>query len=248
MRYFIELSYLGTHYHGWQLQPNAVSIQEKLEDAFSKILRSEIRIQGSSRTDTGVHARQQFASFEIEDLVMQLKDLIWKVNSYLPGDIAVQNIYQATEDQHARFDAENRKYIYRLHLKKDPFRSHNSLLFKRSLDLEKMNKAAEILFEYTDFECFSKVKTDVNTFNCTILEAEWKKKGDTLEFHIKANRFLRGMVRAIVGTLLDVGEGKKTLEDFREIIESKQRTKAGRAVEALGLTLEEVNYPKGYFK
>ncbi|WP_304234912.1 tRNA pseudouridine(38-40) synthase TruA [Jiulongibacter sediminis] len=247
MRYFVELSYLGTVYHGWQLQPNAVSIQEKLEDAFSKILRKEIRIHGSSRTDTGVHARQQYAYFDVEDIGMSFKDLVWKLNSFLPEDISINEIIPLADEAHARFDALSRKYIYRIHLKKDPFLISNSLFFRKPLDLEKMNEAAQILFEYEDFECFSKVKTDVNTFNCTIEEAHWVQNDHQLEFHIKANRFLRGMVRAIVGTLLDIGEGKMDINDLRSIIESKKRTRAGRSIEAIGLTLEEVNYPDNYF-
>lgn len=248
MRYFIEVSYLGTAYHGWQLQPNAISIQEVLEDGFSKILRTKIRIQGSSRTDTGVHARQQFAYFDAEEPTLSLNDLIWKVNSFLPDDVSLNQIIPVQSDAHARFDAESRKYIYRIHLRKDPFMIINSLLFRKPLDVGRMNRAAKILFEYNDFECFSKVKTEVNTFNCTIHEAEWFVNDHQLEFHIKANRFLRGMVRAIVGTLLDIGEGKKDENDLRRIIESKERTKAGRSIEAIGLTLEEVNYPQNYFK
>ncbi len=247
MRYFIEISYLGTAYHGWQLQPNAITIQEKLEDALSKILKQDVRIHGSSRTDTGVHARQQFAHFDIESLSIQKDHLIWKLNSLLPADISVNNIYKVSQDCHSRFDAENRKYIYRIHLKKDPFVIENSLYFRNGLDIEKLNNAALILFEYEDFQCFSKVKTEVNNFVCQISEAQWLLKGHHLEFHIKANRFLRGMVRAIVGTLLDIGMNKMNLDDLRSVIQSKDRTKAGSAAKAVGLTLEEVNYPVKYF-
>ena len=247
MRYFVELSYLGTAYHGWQFQPNAISIQEQLEDAFSKILRKEIRIHGSSRTDTGVHARQQYAYFDLDEINIPLKDLVWKLNSFLPKDISVNRLIQVHEDAHARFDAISRKYIYRLHLKKDPFLSLNSLFYRKSLDVNRMNKAAQVLFDFEDFQCFSKVKTDVTTFNCTIEEAYWTIKDYRLEFHIKANRFLRGMVRAIVGTLVEIGENKLDEDAFRGIIESKKRTRAGKSIEAIGLTLEEVNYPENYF-
>ncbi len=247
MRLFIELSYLGKNYHGWQIQPNAASVQEMLEEALSQILRTEIRIHGSSRTDTGVHARQQFAHFDLDHLSFTLNDLIWKLNSFLPADIAIRNIHQARPDAHSRFDALSRKYIYRLSLKKNPFRQDDVLYLKQAPDFDKMNEAAGLLMSYTDFECFSKVKTDVETFNCSITEARWFKNNELFEFHIRANRFLRGMVRAVVGTLLEVGLEKITVTDFDQIIQSKKRSNAGKTVEAHGLTLEEVSYPQNYF-
>lgn len=248
MRYFIEIGYLGTNYHGWQIQPNANSIQEELEKSLSTVLNLPIRIHGSSRTDTGVHARQQFAHIDLESLSISVSDLVWRLNSFLPKDISINGIHSLSETAHARFDATDRKYIYRINLEKDPFVLRNSLYFRKPLDLPMMNAAAQILFKHKDFQCFSKVKTEVNNFICTMEIAEWRQNGANLEFHIKANRFLRGMVRAVVGTLLDVGLGKISLEGFEDIILSKDRTKAGGAVKAHGLTLEEVNYPLNYFE
>jgi tRNA pseudouridine38-40 synthase len=247
MRYFLEISYLGTHYFGWQTQPRETSIQENLEKALSLILQENIKIHGSSRTDTGVHARQQFAHFDIAVLGISIIDLKWKLNSFLPKDISINKIHLAYETCHSRFDAINRKYIYRIHLQKDPFCIDNSFYFRKELDLRLMNKAAKILLLNTNYQCFSKIKTEVNNFQCHIELAEWKVLGSHMEFHIVANRFLRGMVRAIVGTLLEIGQGRKSIIDFQEIIDSKDRRKAGSAAKAHGLTLEEVNYPENYF-
>jgi tRNA pseudouridine38-40 synthase len=247
MRLFSEISYLGKNFHGWQIQPNARSIQQELEEAISRILKQEIRIHGSSRTDTGVHARQQYAHFDLNELPFSLKDLKWKLNSFLPADISVKNIQAVPDDAHSRFDAVSRKYIYRACTEKNPFRQ-NDVLYLRSIpEIDLMNISAQVLKKHTDFQCFSKVKTDVKTFECTIIEAEWKRNDDILEFHIKANRFLRGMVRAIVGTLLDVGFSKIDMSEFEHIILSKNRNLAGKAAAAHGLTLEEVNYPENYF-
>jgi len=219
MRYFLEVRYLGTHYFGWQIQPRQISIQEHLENGLSRVLSSDIKIHGSSRTDTGVHARQQFAHFDIDELLISLQDLKWKLNSYLPRDIAVMDIIHSKEESHSRFDAASRKYIYRINLQKEPFMLNNSFYFRKELNVSLMNEAAVLLLINTDFECFSKVRTEVNNFKCHIQEAEWKQFGHNLEFHIKANRFLRGMVRAIVGTLLDVGQSKISVGDFQKIID-----------------------------
>lgn len=247
MRYFIEISYLGTHFHGWQLQKDgAPTIQGEVEKALSTILNTPVFIQGSSRTDTGVHARQQFAHFDV--ITALNAPVIDRLNRFLPKDISVLNLYPVKEDTHARFDATARKYIYRIIHRKDPFKKEFSALYTRRPDVDLMNRAAEILFRHTDFQCFSKVKTNVLTFNCSISEAAWRDTGGTLEFHITANRFLRGMVRAVVGTLLDVGYGKTSPEAFEKIILSRDRTKAGSASKAEGLTLERVFYPEGYFK
>ena len=247
MRYFIEISYLGTHFHGWQLQKDgALTIQGEVERALSTVLNIPVFIQGSSRTDTGVHARQQFAHFDIPEALPEA--IIDRLNRFLPKDIAVRNRYLVKEDTHARFDAIGRKYIYRIIHRKDPFKKDFSALYTRKPDVELMNRAAGLLFDYTDFQCFSKVKTNVLTFNCTISEAVWLENDGTLEFHITANRFLRGMVRAVVGTLLDVGYARTSLEAFEKIIKSKDRTKAGSAAKAEGLTLERVFYPEGYFE
>lgn len=246
MRYFIEIAYLGKNFHGWQLQENAVTIQGEIEKAFSTIFKEKVQVHGSSRTDAGVHARQQFAHFDFHEIDCQ--ELTYRLNRFLNPEIAVKGIYPVSEDAHSRFDATGRKYIYRIIRQKDPFKREVSALYSREVDLELLNKAAEILFEYRDFQCFSKVKTDVYTYNCEIREAKWVWNKDTLEFHISADRFLRGMVRAIVGTILDVGYEKITLVDFRTIIEGKDRRNAGMAAKAEGLTLERVFYPENYFK
>lgn len=248
MRYFLEISYLGRNYHGWQTQPRESSIQEEIEKALQTLLKEEVRIHGSSRTDTGVHARQQYAHFDFVKLPISKEDLLWKLNSFLPKCIAIKKLLEMRAECHSRFDAISRKYVYRINLVKDPLELDKSLHFGKELNLEKMRAASKILLENIDYQCFSKVKTNVGNFNCTITQAEWIQKGNHLEFHIKANRFLRGMVRAIVGTLLDIGTEKVTLQEFQAIITSKDRTNAGSAVKAHGLTLEEVNYPDDYFE
>ena len=242
MRYFIELSYKGTVYHGWQIQPDANSVQEEINKAISIILQEEINIVGAGRTDAGVHASQMFAHFD------SLKELngnhVYKFNSVLPNDIVIHSLSEVGEDAHARFDASSRSYEYHIWLGRNAFSLDTSWQWyqQQELDVITMNKAASVLLEYTDFECFSKVKTDVKTFNCTVTHAEWKQEGQKLTFYISANRFLRNMVRAIVGTLLEVGQGKKSVEDFRKVIESKKRSEAGLSVPAQGLFLTEVKY------
>jgi tRNA pseudouridine38-40 synthase len=248
MRYFVRLAYLGENYFGWQKQINAVTVQEKLEFALSLILRSEIKISGSSRTDTGVHAREQYAHFNIENEIKDLNRVIQKVNGVLPLDICIYEIIPILDTCHSRFDAVSRSYSYKLIDHKDPFLLNMAYKYHKPLDINKMNEAALLLLEYTDFQCFSRVNTDVATFNCTIFYAYWEKTKDYLEFNIKANRFLRGMVRAIVGTLLDVGSGKLSTEEFEKIIQLKDRTKAGGSAPAAGLTLMSVSYPENYFE
>ena len=243
MRYFLECSYKGTNYSGWQIQENANTVQAEIEKALSMILKKSISITGSSRTDTGVHAMQQMAHFETENELSDLENIVYRLNKILSYDIALQRIFLVKDDYHARFEATSRKYEYRISNDKNPFQRGLCYEFNQVLDIELMNNACEKLFQYLDFECFSKIKTDVNTFNCTIMEARWERgNNEMLVFHIKANRFLRGMVRAIVGTLLEVGTGKLTVKDFEQIILSKNRKKAGRAVPAEGLFLMEVNY------
>ena len=243
MRYFIECSYRGTNYCGWQIQENANTVQAEIEKALSTLLKIPTSITGSSRTDAGVHAMQQVAHFEIENEIPNLENLSYRLNKILRFDISIKKIYSVQEDYHCRFEATSRKYEYHISPLKNPFQKGLYYEFNQDLDIELMNRACEKLFQYTDFECFSKIKTDVNTFNCTIMEARWERRGnEMLMFHIKANRFLRGMVRAIVGTLLEIGLGRLTVEDFEQIILSKDRKKAGRAVPAEGLFLMEVNY------
>lgn len=241
MRYFIELAYNGTNYHGWQIQPNANSVQETLIKALSTILKKEIDILGAGRTDTGVHAKQMFAHFDY-DTEINISQLIHKLNSFLPKDIAVLNIFLVHNDAHVRFDATKRTYEYHIHQQKDVFENENSWCYQNELNIEKMNEACKILFEYTDFECFSKANTEVNTFNCEIFEAHWQQKEKSLVFTISANRFLRNMVRAIVGTMINIGLDKVSLVDFKTIIESKDRNKAGFSVPAHGLYLTKIEY------
>jgi tRNA pseudouridine38-40 synthase len=242
LRYFIEFAYNGKNYHGWQYQPNAASVQETLSMAVSVLLRHEIELMGAGRTDSGVHAKQMFAHFNSE-INFNPEKLVTKLNSYLPKDIVVFAIHNVPDSAHARFDAKKRTYEYHIHTFKNAFENEQSWYLHQKLDLEKMNKATKILFEYQDFQCFSKVHTDVMTFNCSIFEAVWKQEGDRIIFTISADRFLRNMVRAIVGTLTEIGSGKKNLDDFRNIIESKDRNQAGASAPAHGLFLTKVEYP-----
>jgi tRNA pseudouridine38-40 synthase len=260
LRYFIKLAFNGTNYHGWQYQPNAASVQETLNKALSVVLNSgssdnkqarQIDIMGAGRTDTGVHAKEMFAHFDFENPI-SVSSLVYKLNSFLPKDIVIYDIFPVKDDAHARFDAKKRTYEYHVNTFKDVFSQDKSWHFHQELDLDLMNKASRMLFDHTDFQCFSKVNTDVNTFDCTIFEAYWtrgtaeqgtdKRENDKLIFTISANRFLRNMVRAIVGTLVNVGLHKITLEDFNEIIKSKNREKAGFSVPAHGLYLTKIEY------
>ncbi|MCI2229059.1 tRNA pseudouridine(38-40) synthase TruA [Polaribacter sp. MSW13] len=241
MRYFIELSYNGKNYHGWQIQPDVVSVQQKLNNALSTIFQQQIAVVGAGRTDTGVHASQMFAHFDID---IELKgDVVFKLNSILPNDIAVYKVFLVDDEKHVRFDAISRSYEYRIWLGRNPFLLDFSWqIHSQNLDVSLMNEAAKLLLEYEDFQTFSKVKTDVYTFNCNVTEAFWKQEKEQLTFYISANRFLRNMVRAIVGTLVDVGLGKISVEDFRAIIESKSRSNAGLSVPAKGLFLTNIKY------
>ncbi|ADR22109.1 tRNA pseudouridine synthase A [Marivirga tractuosa] len=246
MRYFFTIAYKGTQYHGWQKQPNAIGVQQKIEEVFSTILNQKSEIVGSGRTDSGVHATAQVFHFDYSGELDPLQ-LVFKANKMLPKDVALKHAKLVKEEAHARFDAESRAYQYHIVTEKNPFAIDQAYFFTQELAIEKMNLAAEKLLNYQDFESFSKVKTDVFTFNCSIFEAIWKQEVDSLVFHIKANRFLRGMVRAIVGTLLDVGQHKISIENFEEIIKAKNRKSAGRAVPAHGLYLTEVQYPKDIY-
>lgn len=243
LRYFIELSYNGKAYHGWQIQPNAISVQEVLENALTMLLNEKIAVLGAGRTDTGVHAKQMFAHFDLNNDFDE-DQLIYKLNAFLPKDIAIQQIRPVQSNAHARFDALSRTYSYQISLKKDPFTFESAYLFKQDLDIEKMNEASHLLFNYKNFKSFSRSNTDVKTYNCKIMQANWILKKDHLTFTIKADRFLRNMVRAIVGTLLDVGMGKVTLDEFKAIIESEDRTKAGASAPGQALYLTEIEYPE----
>ena len=245
------MAYKGTNYHGWQYQPGVVSVQETINKSLSILLKTNIDIVGAGRTDTGVHAKQMFAHFDSE---VELKEnqLIQKLNSFLPNDIAVNALIKVTDEAHARFDATKRTYQYHIHTAKDVFEKEGSYFFQTPLDIKKMNAACKILFKHSDFECFSKVNTDVKTFNCVIFEANWKLKKtqksrgnkgvNKLVFTISADRFLRNMVRAIVGTMLNIGAGKINIEDFERIIESKDRSQAGFSVPAHALYLTKIDY------
>ncbi|MGQ7947057.1 tRNA pseudouridine(38-40) synthase TruA [Flavobacterium sp. WC2509] len=241
MRYFIKLAYNGTPYHGWQIQPNAASVQETMNKAFSVILNTEISLMGAGRTDTGVHAKEMYAHFDFENPI-DTKNIIHKLNSFLPKDIVIYDVFQVADDAHTRFDATKRTYEYHINTFKDAFLQEQSWYFHQKLDLELMNEAASLLLKHTDFQCFSKVNTDVNTFDCSIFEASWEQKNEKLIFTISANRFLRNMVRSIVGTLINIGLHKITLDDFEMIIKSKRRDKAGFSVPAHGLYLTKIEY------
>lgn len=247
-RYFIQLNYKGTNYHGWQIQPNAISVQEVITKAFSTILREEIEVTGAGRTDTGVHASFFIAHFDsqINNLHTD-KKIIFKLNSFLPKDIAIQKISKVSNDAHARFDAKSRTYHYYIHQQKDPFLTESSYYFHHKIDIDLMNKACELLYQFTDFTSFSKLHTDVKTNNCVITNAIWKQDQHKLIFEITADRFLRNMVRAIVGTLIDVGKNKISLNDFIEIIESKNRSAAGVSAPAHGLFLSNIKYESKIF-
>lgn len=242
-RYFIEIAYTGTNYHGWQIQQNANSVQEEINKALSVVTQKKIMVTGAGRTDTGVHANQLFAHFDTE-VEINVKKVLFKTNCLLPKDISCQNLFEVNPEAHARFSATARTYEYRITTKKDPFLTQVAYYFPHQLDVEAMNKAGEEIMKHTDFSCFSKSKTDTFTNDCSITQALWKKVDEQLLFTITANRFLRNMVRAIVGTLLDVGQHKIQPEDIHSIINSKNRSNAGTSVPAKGLTLTQITYPK----
>jgi len=242
LRYFVKFAYNGKNYHGWQIQPDAISVQEVLNKALSILLRKNIDVVGAGRTDAGVHAKNMYAHFDYDQLI-DSNTFVKRINSFLPKDIVVIDFIKLHDDAHARFDATSRTYEYHIHTFKDAFINEGSWYQYQNLDIKKMNEASKILFEYTDFECFSKTHTDVNTFICTIKEAFWIQNENQLIFTVTADRFLRNMVRAIVGTLINVGLGKTDLKDFRAVIESKSRQKAGFSVPAHGLYLTKVIYP-----
>ena len=245
MRYFVELSYDGTPFVGWQRQPAGDSVQSCLEDALSILFRKPLSIVGAGRTDAGVHAHQLYAHVDLDEHVDQ--DLTFRLNKLLPKEIAVRNIIAIAQDAHARFDAVSRSYRYHITTQKNPFLQKRSYQFAKPLDLDLMNQAAKILIDHEDFKCFSKSKTDVKTYVCDIQQVHWQQNGSELVFFIQANRFLRNMVRAIVGTLIEVGLRKISISDFEAILASRDRSQAGYSVPAHGLYLEKVNYPKHIF-
>lgn len=248
-RYFIELAYKGTNFNGWQVQPNAPSVQATIEEALSTILRSEIKLTGCGRTDTGVHAKYYVAHFDYEKAILSIEHLAHKLNSYLAYDIVIYSITPVGEDAHARFKARERAYEYHLCFQKDPFLKETVYFCPYKLDFELMNQAAALLKGHQDFTSFSKLHTDVKTNNCKISKAEWiSENSDYYIFCIKADRFLRNMVRAIVGTLLEVGRNRISVAQFEDIILQKDRGKAGVSVPGHALFLSDVVYPDNVFK
>lgn len=242
MRYFIKLSFNGKNYHGWQVQENAHAVQAELDQALSVLLKEQINTTGCGRTDTGVHAKVFYVHFDTVASLEKKEDFIHHLNCMLPHDIAIHDLIQVADDAHARFDAVSRTYEYFLYHEKDPFLKESAYFFPYQSDLEKMNHACSILKEYDDFSCFSKTRTQVKTNICKIKDANWRKENSQTIFRISADRFLRNMVRAIVGTMLEIGEHKITEQDFRNIIEGKSRSEAGFSVPAQGLYLVDVKY------
>lgn len=254
MRYFIQLSYNGTPYHGWQRQPNAVTVQQSIEEALSTILRTPITIMGAGRTDTGVHASMMYAHVNLaktDDNTVyteeELVQLIYKLNSFLPASIAIKAIIPVKEEAHARFDATYRSYLYRISPTKNPFTQERAYYYKLPLDMQRMQEASNILLDYKDFECFSRSNTDVNTYLCDIKKASWEEIEGEYHFTITADRFLRNMVRAIVGTVLDIGQGKQPISWMHEVIKGKNRSLAGASAPAHGLYLTDIGYPEHIF-
>ncbi len=245
MRYFVKLMYDGTAYHGWQSQMNAESVQGLLQKSFSLILRQPIELYGCGRTDTGVHAREYYAHFDVEEKISSLENILYKMNSLLPHDIVIENIQEVKSDVHARFSAIRRTYKYYMSQKRDPFAFNFEYFFSPQLDLDLMNTACGLMMAYKDFSCFSKSNTQVNNYICDISEAFWTLDRGKLVFTISANRFLRNMVRAIVGTMIEIGLGKINLNEFRQIISHGNRSDAGASVPAKGLFLFRVEYPDG---
>lgn len=254
MRYFIQLAYDGTRYHGWQIQPNGISVEGEIERCLSTILRQPIDIVGAGRTDAGVHARCMFAHFDLpqeaeeNDIIpsqnLDCEQLTYKLNRMLPPDIVIYKAFPVSNDMHARFSAISRTYHYYINTQRAPFARHYTWLCHYDLDFPLMNEAARILMEYRDFACFCKSHTDVKTTLCDVMEAQWIQTSDTAwYFRIKANRFLRNMVRAVVGTLVEVGRHRMTIDEFRMVIEGKKRTQAGESMPANALFLEDIGYP-----
>ncbi len=243
MRYFIELSFKGTRYHGWQSQPNAISVQMHIEKALSILAHKQVNITGAGRTDSGVHARGFVAHFDWEVPIAHKKDFLYKLNALVPEDIAIHDVYEVVGDAHARFSAISRSYKYTITSKKDPFMLDFSWYMSSHLDLTLMNKACEVLKSYDDFTSFSKLHSDVKNNRCIIISASWLSDNDHMIFEITANRFLRNMVRSIVGTMVDIGKHKLDIPAFKSIIEGKNRSLAGFSVPPQGLTLYDVQYP-----
>lgn len=246
MRYFVFFAYNGAGYHGWQSQPNALTVQQEMEQAFETLLQEPIALTAAGRTDAGVHASFMVAHFDTSNSLPE--NLCFLLNQYLSNAISINRIQNVSDSAHARFDALSRTYQYTISSVKNPFRYPYQYYIKGSLDLAQMNASAALLLEYEDFECFSKVNTDVKTFMCQIEKAHWESLENQYIFTIKANRFLRNMVRAIVGTLIEIGQGKRTLDSLYKTLRSKDRSQAGYSVPAHALFLTAIEYPKTLFK
>jgi tRNA pseudouridine38-40 synthase len=240
VRYFIDISYFGKNYHGWQIQENAITIQEVIDKSLSTILKSEIKTLGSGRTDTGVHAISQIAHFDYNDNLGD--NFLYKINSLLPRDISINSINKVRDNVSARFDAISREYIYKIHTKKSPFLTDFSFFYPKEINVVLLNKACEIIKNFKDLQSFSKVKTDVNNYNCTLSYAALEEENNSYLFRITSNRFLRGMVRAIMGTLFEINENKIQIDSLEEIINKKDRKHAGPSAPAHGLYLQNVLY------
>ena len=261
-RYFLEVFYKGEGFSGFQIQRNAVTIQSEIEKAVEIFFRKPVSLTGSSRTDAGVHALQNFFHFDTDTLLplwSRAGDKVWreiegeaqfiyKMNAILPGDIVMKRLIPVKDDAHCRFDAISREYRYFIYRHKDPFLNDRAFYFPYKLDIDKMNEAAEIIMRYDDFTSFSKRNTQVKTFICQIIESKWAWENDCLVYHVKGNRFLRGMVRALTATMLKIGRGKLSIDEFHDVIRAKDCTKASFSVPSHGLFLVAVEYPSGYFK
>jgi tRNA pseudouridine38-40 synthase len=244
-RYFIELAYNGTAYHGWQRQPNAMSVQQLLEEAMTVILGERIILHGQGRTDTGVHATRFFAHFDFLEPLPE--NLVVRMNGYLPEDVSIIQIFKVDAKAHTRFSATSRKYAYHIHSRKDPFAHQWSMRLYKPLDFEAMNQAAAMLLQHQDFACFARSGGGQQTTICTVTEAYWEQNGHQAVFYIRANRFLRNMVRAVVGTLLEIGYGRKPVSWMQELLEHGKRSDAGSSVPACGLYLIDITYPESIY-
>ncbi len=249
-RYFIELSYDGAAYCGWQRQPDAPTVQQALEQALSTLLRESIEVVGAGRTDTGVNASYYVAHFDCENGVKDCAQLVYKLNLILPQDIAVKRVREVKSEAHARFDAVEREYTYYISQRKNPFRRFSAWQYYVALDMERMNKAAAALLDYDDFTSFAKLNSNNKTNICRVVKAEWRRDAedsDLLVFTIRADRFLRNMIRAIVGTLVDVGRGRYTVEEFKDILHSRDLSRSSAGAPAVGLFLSDVTYSDGVY-
>lgn len=243
MRYFIEIAFHGAAYAGWQKQPYDITVQSVVEKALFTVFQSEVACVGAGRTDAGVHASFFIAHFDVEEDLDE-GQFIFKMNQLLPHDVSVRDVHPVNANAHARFDAVSRTYEYYITQQKDPFRLDRATYIKKLLSVDLMNQAAEVLMDFTNFKCFSKVNTQVHTYNCSIKKAFWEQREHLLIFKIQADRFLRNMVRAIVGTLIEVGLRKRSIDELRQVIKSENRSEAGKSMPAHALFLTDIAYPE----